>query len=737
MYAKLILQNAKKSVKDYIIYIVTMTICVTLFYSFLSITSNYYKPDIGTQYDFTMMSKVMKITICSVTLLIIFLIKFVNNYMIKCRQKEFAVQSVMGMEQRTIAAIFFAETFIMGLISIIIGIVLGTVTSQFVTATLMTSYGKSFKLTWTLFPDTVLLTICFFVFSFVLIGLSNTNEIKKTKIIDMLSSDKTNEISVNKSRYIYNIAIIFKLFTIWTLLTGIQKMYFYYDNRFANSNKLIFFANIIFPLLTIIWILYHIITKKYNSNLIFGLTLFAFTNCIVTIQFPKLTLYYFVKLGVGTINQYLIFTIGNLIFFVFFFIYLISVFIIKLKEKYPKYKYNNENLFFLGQITSKLNTTSKTMSLICITLSISIILFICSPILINWSTGYLEMRSVYDIQIYSRYNNIYDEKDLPVNQNYEIITELIKKHNIKTKYDCTFNLYLPQKSDFHKRVKYDFPVVAIALSDYNTILKMLGYETISLNENEFTTQWYPTATEEDKNNFLKTHKTILTDAGELKLSKNPHYEKSIGETIYNSYTDVVYIFPDEVCKNLLPVMKNRYITTKEDISFKQAIEIENAFIAQYPEKSDKNTGAYYGIRLSTLQVDSHKAEKFVVQSTMIYCAIVLMIVCFTILSLQQILDANKFKYRFCVLRNLGVDENRINKLVLKQLSVWFGLPITISIILSFIAVLTFTNVVSDKISAYVNLNTIILQICITIITITVLLICYFISALLSFKRIIK
>ena len=43
MYAKLVLRNAKRSVKDYLVYIVTMTICVMLFYSFLSISSNYYQ----------------------------------------------------------------------------------------------------------------------------------------------------------------------------------------------------------------------------------------------------------------------------------------------------------------------------------------------------------------------------------------------------------------------------------------------------------------------------------------------------------------------------------------------------------------------------------------------------------------------------------------------------------------------------------------------------------------------
>ena len=72
MYAKLVFRNAKRSVKDYLVYIVTMTICVTLFYAFLSISSSYYSPDIGSEYDFTLLSDGMKIAICMITLLLLF-----------------------------------------------------------------------------------------------------------------------------------------------------------------------------------------------------------------------------------------------------------------------------------------------------------------------------------------------------------------------------------------------------------------------------------------------------------------------------------------------------------------------------------------------------------------------------------------------------------------------------------------------------------------------------------------
>ena len=83
MYAKLIFQNAKRSAKDYLIYIVTLTICVTLFYAFLSISSSYYHPDIGTAYEITAFSDGIQLAVCAITLLLLFLIRYVNNYMLR------------------------------------------------------------------------------------------------------------------------------------------------------------------------------------------------------------------------------------------------------------------------------------------------------------------------------------------------------------------------------------------------------------------------------------------------------------------------------------------------------------------------------------------------------------------------------------------------------------------------------------------------------------------------------
>ena len=736
MYAKLVLRNARRSIQDYLVYLLTMTICVTLFYSFLSISSSHYEPDIGTEYDFTMLSDGMKLAICAVTLILLFLIRFVNHYMLRRKQREFALQSVMGMEQRTIGRLFFAETFLMGLVSIAAGIFLGVFCSQFITALLLTSYGKQYEITWTLFPDTVLLTAGFFILSFLVVGLSNTRAIRKMKIIDMLTADRENGPALRKSRWIWVLAIFFEVFSVWMCVTGVQKVLFYWDSRFALPVQLMFWGNILFPAMSLLWpALWALRRKKGGFTALFsGLLFSAFLNTLAAASVPMLNSRYLLALGGGAINQYLLFVLVDLIFLICVLIYLVSSFIVAWKEGKPEHRYKGENLFFFGQIISKLSTTSKTMSLTCVTLVLAIFLFIAAPVLVEWASGYLDARSMYDVQIYSRYNDVYEEANLP-QDDYDTVTDYLTDHSIETAYDCTFSLYLPNRADFHNRVKYDFPVVAIALSDYNTIREMLGYEPIFLADGEFTTHWQTIATTDERDSFLRDHTQVQTDAGTLTLAEQSYYEEAIGQTAYNSYTNVLFVFPDSVCAQLLPVMRNRYITTTDAISYDNARELEQVFTEQYPELAD--TGVAYSIRLSTLQINSTRAGNFVLQAAMLYGAVVLMVICLTVLSLQQLLDAGQYRYRFSVLRKLGVEERNIRKLVLKQLGVWFGLPIVVAIGVSTVVIVYFLQTISVEISAYIGIGTLLLQIGTTVSILLLLLVGYFVSTWILFHRSIE
>ena len=517
------------------------------------------------------------------------------------------------------------------------------------------------------------------------------------------------------------------------IAAGVNIAWSYYDRRFAFPVRIMFWGNILLPAVSLLWTAFWFFRRKKIDfqQLLAGLLVCAVLNTFAAASVPALTKLYYLPLHGGIFNQYLLFILIHLVFFISSLIYLAASFIAAWKEKSPEHRYHGENLFFFGQILSKLDTSSKTMTLICITLVLAIFLFIAAPILTGWASGYLDIRSMYDIQISSRYNDVYREENLP-HDNYEIVTDYLGEHGIQTDYDCTFSLYLPRKDDFHNRAKYDFPVAAISLSDYNQIREMLEYEPVSLPENQFATQWQTIASAQERDRFLAEHTSIKTDAGELALSGQSYYEEAMGETLYNSYTDVLYIFPDSVCEKLLPVMRNRYMITSEKIPYEDARKLEQIFSEEYPELTD--TGVSYAIRLSTLQINRTKASNFVLQAAMLYAAVVLMVICLTILSLQQLLDAGKYKYRFSVLRKLGVEEGQIGKLVLKQLGLWFGLPVMTAVLVSAIVIFYFIQTVSAEISAYIGFGTLILQIGTTLGILVLLLTCYFISTWILFKR---
>lgn len=154
----------------------------------------------------------------------------------------------------------------------------------------------------------------------------------------------------------------------------------------------------------------------------------------------------------------------------------------------------------------------------------------------------------------------------------------------------------------------------------------------------------------------------------------------------------------------------------------------------HSEEPDGETGVQYYIRTSTRQINDTIAGNFILQATMTYGAVVLMVICLTILSLQQLLDATHYKYQFGVLRGLGVNQEELERLVLKQLAVWFGLPILVAVFVSIIVVVYFFEMISAQISAYIGFGVLLTQVGMMACVFALLLTCYFISTWMLFKR---
>lgn len=69
---------------------------------------------------------------------------YVNSYMLRRKQKEFAIETIIGMEQKTVAFLFFLETSVMGAAAILLGVLLGMLLSQIISVIVVQSFGENY-----------------------------------------------------------------------------------------------------------------------------------------------------------------------------------------------------------------------------------------------------------------------------------------------------------------------------------------------------------------------------------------------------------------------------------------------------------------------------------------------------------------------------------------------------------------------------------------------------------------
>lgn len=685
MYVKLAKSNAKKSIKDYLIYFITITICVSLFYAITSLSSSSYELITEESYNFRNLKLILKYSTYIITAMLILLVAYVNKYIIRRRQREFSIYILHGMEQKNVALMFFIETLVIGILAIISGIFVGTLFSQVITAIVLISAKQEVAFSFKLYMDTVGITFIFFISMFCIIGLYNIIVLRKIKLIDMLNAHKQVEFQFKRSGKVYS--AIFALSIILYIICG------YCTFKLINTK----------------------IDYSIKSLMFIAISLLAFI-----------------------IGTYALF-------------YSISYILIHIKNKYINFKYEGTNLFLIGTLVSKIKSAPILMATIAMTFLGAVISFIITLVMAQWALGYLDMRVPYDVEIRNNYssgflteNNITDINDIPKLDYSEIINCLNDEGYDVNSY-CEVEKHFINKDDFYNKDKNNGSTIAIRLSDFNKLRSMLGYDEIDLKDNEFTTQWHSTVTDEEINNYIKEHANLDINGEELKQSKNSNYKESIGEGLYGSYENNIIILPDKICDNLTFAEKNFVANINNKMSYEEAddfqyryvnewfIKNNDEFVKKYSEKYDISSSVVR-VRIKSSETNNILNMTLAMRILGIYLGVVLLMISLTVLSLSQLADSIEHKDRFAVLKKLGVEDKEISKIILKQISLYFIIPIAIAMIGVITFIYNYYLIYKDIISTYIGDTTFILSIITGIVLMIGIYICYFGGTYYTFKR---
>ena len=681
MYAKLAKSNAKKSIKDYLIYFITITICVSLFYAITSLSSSSYEFITEESYNFRTLQLILKYSTYVITAILILLIAYVNKYMIRRRQREFATYILLGAEQKSIAFMFFIETLIIGTLAIIAGIFVGTLFSQVITALVLVSVNQEAVFTLRLYMDTVAITFIFFISMFCIIGLYNVSVLNKIKLIDMLNASKQVEFQFRRSEKVYG--VIFELSILLYMVCG------------------------------------------YCT--------FELINAEIDYSIKSLT-----YIGVSLVS----FIIGTFALF-----YSISYILIYLKDKCINFKYEGTNIFLIGSIVSKIKTAPILMATISMTFLGAMISFIMTLAMAQWSLGYLDMRVPYDIDIRNDYSYNFDMEDIP-KLDYGEVVQYLNDEGYGVKSYCQVEKYFMDKDEFYTGDRNNSPMLAISLSDFNKLRTMLGYEKINLKENEFTTQWHSVVNDTDISNFLAKNKHLNVNGEIFNISKDSYYKESIGEGIYDFYSYNIIILPDKVCKDLTLAETNFLANLNNEMSYEDAANFEYEYIEKWFKENNREliekyskefdiTSSIIDGRVKSSETNDILNMTLAMRILGVYLCIVLLTISFTVLALGQLADSIEHKDRFNVLRKLGIEEKYINKIVLKQISIYFVVPIVIALVGVGIFIYNYYLMYQEVIATFIGSKLFILSIVTGIILTICVYVCYFVGTYYTFKRNIK
>ena len=669
MYAKLALRNVRRTARDYLIYVVTLVLSVGMFYGFFSLVSPYYNATLPVPIHLDVLKKMMRIAVPLVGLFVVFLMSYVNSYMLRRKQKEFAIETIIGMEQKTVAFLFFLETSVMGAAAILLGVLLGMLLSQIISVIVVQSFGENYHLHLSLFPDTFLGTVIFFGAIVLLLGIKNLFAVRKLKIIQMLQ---------NSQKGVENIPLTRQVGKWVVVCTAV-------------------------------------------STVILGMM--AALSCLV-LHYPAALL---------AIQAYLtmppVFALLLLVFSLIAFFSNLTWWLSKMIRK-PSARYYR-NLFWLGQIKSRMGTSSKTMGVISCVLTAALVLFSYLPVLALRIQSYQLALSVYDVQVGTMYRA--EESLLPTGTlDYDAITEYLEQGGYFVTGKAQGELYFLENEDIGSGQK-KIPFLAVSLSDYNELRALSGLEPAVLPDDTFGVSWNREAVETEMQEIDRNIRQIQVNGIVLNKAQDADFQDSIGINLFTSRTKAVYVLPDAAISDLRIATTFYSANTDKPLTYEFAKQFEENMGTYQRELGNFPPESAF-IRLNTLQSNEGISNMLLLSLIGTYAALVLLVSSFTMLSVQQLTDAIEQKHRFDIIRKLGVERKECQKTARRQMYFWFGLPVLTAIVgsIGVFSYLLWSNY--NEIIAYVLPSQIGIILTLSYISFIIVFGCYFVSTYYLFQR---
>lgn len=692
MLCKLAWGNVRRAGRDYLVYLLTLTLGVTVFYAFNTISMQVDIAGIDEEGLAQVMGSMLGYLTYFLAGVMAFLMVYANNFIMKRRKKEFGLYQVLGMGRGRVATIMALETVIVSVVAFVVGIVLGVGLSQlmtFFTASLFKTQIANFHFFFSVHAFN--LTLACMLVMFVLTLLLNLRAVRRTKLIELMGAERRNESIKTRNPW-----IAIAIFAVGVVLVGVA----YY--RLLRDG---------FPL------------TATDSKLQEAVNQFGITTAMVT---------------VGTFALF----------------WGLSGMLIKLLQGLRGVYWRGLNMFIVRQLAAKVNTVCFSMGVIAMILFLAITSVTCGMSIASVMNENLERYSPADmsqtyvyytpdtLDYYKEYVNpseadrmvladttvdlypAWHGKDKSADNNDETgkkvnIADVAGEHvQIDSYLSYPFGGSSPSVSagEMCKTMGEKLPKAfggskpdAIGLfvtpaSQYNKLRQMMGEEPVSIGRDQYL------LTCDMGGELIDLYTKYMAGGHALTLGGHtlkPATDKSDEDTaaIANSAMGSnpgTVVVADELLSqlNLQPYSSSLLVNYKQGMDTTEVDESIEYTVLDNLLVDGKEPGSW-GIFITRSEMYTQAAQmNGLISYLAIYIGFVLVVACAAILSIQQLSNVADGSRSYRVLAQIGCDDRQIRHSVMAQQAVFFLFPLAVGLAHSFVAL----KVIIELVSIFGNMS---------------------------------
>lgn len=686
MLCKLAWGNVRRAGRDYLVYLLTLTLGVTVFYAFNTISMQVDIAGIDEEGLAQVMGSMLGYLTYFLAGVMAFLMVYANNFIMKRRKKEFGLYQVLGMGRGRVATIMALETVIVSVVAFVAGIVLGVGLSQlmtFFTASLFKTQIANFHFFFSVHAFN--LTLACMLVMFVLTLLLNLRAVRRTKLIELMGAERRNESIKTRNPW-----IAIAIFAVGVVLVGVA----YY--RLLRDG---------FPL------------TATDSKLQEAMSQFGITTAMVT---------------VGTFALF----------------WGLSGMLIKLLQSLRSVYWRGLNMFTVRQLSAKVNTVCFSMGVIAMILFLAITSVTCGMSIANVMNENLERYNPVDVsQTYIYYTpdtlDYYKEYvnpseadrmaladatvDLyaawhgerkPADNNDETgkkvsIADVAGEHvqiDSYLSYPLGGSDPSVTPSEMCKTMGEKLPkalggsnadtmgLFVTPASQYNKLRQMMGEEPVSIGRDQYVLTCDMGGELGDLyTKYMAGGHTLTLGGHELKpaTDKSDKDTAAIANSAMGSNPGTVVVADELLSQlNLQPYSSSLLVNYKQGMDTTEADESIKYTLLDNLLVDGKEPGLW-GVFIMRSEMYTQAAQmNGMISYLAIYIGFVLVVACAAILSIQQLSNVADGSRSYRVLAQIGCDDRQIRHSVMAQQAVFFLFPLAVGLAHSFVALKVIIEMVS-------------------------------------------